>query len=194
MDAATLALTNRVGLPDALRLLLADYPRANWQADPNFGGLVTFWLERHMNFRRLMTMMTEETEALLDGRADPQAYGSRLSRLGSHFLQDIHGHHTIEDTHFFPLLTAQERRLERGFEMLEADHIALDPQLAAFADAANGVLGALEQPVDLANKAGLLRDGLIRLDRFLDRHLVDEEDLIVPVLLRDGEGFLGGHP
>jgi iron-sulfur cluster repair protein YtfE (RIC family) len=185
-----LALDTRAGLPDALRALLADHPRASWQADPNFGGLVSFWLDRHLQFRRLMGSMREETEALLDRDADPQAFGGRLSRLGGRFLGEIHGHHTVEDTHFFPILTAQEGRLAAGFAMLERDHHDLDAHLEAFADAANGALRALDRPEDLRTAGGLLLANLATLDRFLDRHLVDEEDLVVPVILRDGEGFL----
>lgn len=185
-----LALDAREGLPEALRVLLADFPREGWQADPNFRGLVAFWLDRHLAFRRLTGAMREEAEALLDRRREPQAFGSRLSRLGSHFLQDIHGHHTIEDTHFFPLLTRQEGRLAAGFDMLERDHHALDAHLAAFAEAANGALRALGREDDLRTRAGAFLATLARLDRFLDRHLVDEEDLVVPVILRDGEAVL----
>lgn len=185
-----LALDARAGLPDALRALLAEHPRPGWQADPNFGGLVSFWLDRHLQFRRLMALMREDAQGLLDRDADPRAFGARLSRLGGRFLQEIHGHHTIEDAHFFPLLTRQERSLERGFDMLERDHHDLDAHLDAFTGAANGALRALDRPDDLRTQGGLLLASLATLDRFLDRHLVDEEDLVVPVLLRDGEAFL----
>ena len=37
-----LALDTRPGLPDALRLLLPLYPRANWTLHRNFDGLVSF--------------------------------------------------------------------------------------------------------------------------------------------------------
>ena len=186
----SLDLDAREGLPDALRALLAEHPRAGWEADPNFGALVRFWLDRHLGFRRLLGLMRADAEAAADRQVDPGAFGGRLSRLGSTFLQEIHGHHTIEDTHFFPLLAAREARLAGGFDMLEADHHALDAHLAAFAAGANGALGALDRPADLVTAAGRLGDGLARLDRFLDRHLLDEEDLVVPVILRHGEGFL----
>ena len=42
-----------------------------------------------------------------------------------------------------------------------------------------------------ADALGRHGDGLERMERFLDRHLTDEEDLIVPVILRVGEGRLG---
>jgi hypothetical protein len=39
--------------------------------------------------------------------------------------------------------------------------------------------------------AALLHKGLADLERLIDRHLTDEEDLIMPVILRDGPGGLG---
>ena len=50
-----LALADRKKLPDALRVLLEDYPRDGWELDPGFDGLVRFWLDRHLMFRRLMS-------------------------------------------------------------------------------------------------------------------------------------------
>ena len=61
------ALETRTGLPDALRVLLAEYPREAWETHDNFGALIRFWLDRHLRFRRLMETMTAETERALDG-------------------------------------------------------------------------------------------------------------------------------
>jgi hypothetical protein len=185
-----LTLESRTGLPDALRVLLADYPREAWEADPNFAGLVSMWLDRHLFFRRVLGTLREEAEALLDDRLDPLAWAPRLSRLGGLFVGHLHGHHQIEDHHYFPLLMARDARLEQGFAILDRDHHALDGHLAAFADEANAALRAQGGP-DLRTEAGRFHAGLLRLDRFLDRHLTDEEELIVPVILRDGEAALG---
>ena len=185
-----LSLETRTGLPDALRVLLAEYPREGWEADPNFAGLVEMWLDRHLLFRRLMEAMRTEAEALLDGRTDPHAWAGRASRLGSHFVGDLHGHHTVEDQHYFPLLVTRDPRLEQGFDILDRDHHALDRHLNAFVDEANGALRALDAP-GFRTEAGRFHAGLIRLGGFLDRHLTDEEELIVPVILRDGEAVLG---
>jgi hypothetical protein len=125
-----LSLDTRTGLPEALRVLLAEYPRDGWAAHPQFQGLVSFWLERHMMFRQLMEHMTRETEGVLDGI------------------------------------------------------------LARFVEQANGAIRGVSGP-DPKTEAGALRDGLAGLERLIDRHLTDEEDLIVPVILRDGPGGLG---
>ena len=192
MARMDLALETRPGLPDALRVLLRDYPREAWEADPNFHGLVSFWLGMHLHFRDALGLMRRDAEALLDRRLDPQAWAPRLARTGGGFVQHLHGHHGIEDDHYFPLLSARDARLARGFELLDADHQALDAHLDAFLREANAALLALKDEDKLRTEAGLLREGLLRLDRFLDRHLTDEEELIVPVILRDGPAAVGG--
>jgi len=40
-------LAQRSRLPDALRVLLEQYPRDMWESHRNFDGLTRFWLERH---------------------------------------------------------------------------------------------------------------------------------------------------
>lgn len=185
-----LSLDTRAGLPEALQVLLRDYPREGWQADPGFHGLVSFWLERHMMFRQLMARMTEDTQGFLDGRADPRAFSQGIARFGGVFVNQLHGHHQIEDHHYFPILRSREARIERGFDLLDADHHALDGILGRFVEQANMAIQGVGGP-DPKVGAGRLLAGLADLERLIDRHLTDEEDLIVPVILRDGPGGLG---
>lgn len=185
-----LSLATRGGLPEPLRLLLAEFPRATWEGHANFGGLVAFWLDRHLLFRRLLDLLETDVRALQGGELDPALWAPRLSGLGGRLVSDLHGHHRIEDDHYFPLLARAEPRLETGFGLLDADHHALDDHLAGFVAAANAALSAEE--AGRAPAAGRFGESLARLHRLLDRHLADEEDLIVPVILRDGERFLGG--
>ena len=179
-----LALARRHGLPDALRALLADHPRVDWTVHRNFDGLVSFWLDRHLNFRDLTARMSAATQSLLDRATDPQTYAAALARNGNRFLQELHGHHQIEDMHFFPRLTRLEPRLLRGFDMLETDHLAIGGLLDRFATSANAVL---TDPSTLTHAAAFAAD-LATIATLLDRHLTDEEDLIVPVILRHGPG------
>lgn len=179
------SLSAREGLPDALRVLLADLPRPTWEAHPEFHGLVSFWLERHLMFRRLMEVMEQESEAMLDRRSDPQRFAASISRYGGMFLQNLHGHHMIEDTQYFPRLKLIDPRLERGFDLLDADHHALDAILARFADAANGAIRGVQKGDGRIGADGF-RTELLGMAKLIDRHLVDEEDLIVPVILHYG--------
>ncbi|MEO1795435.1 MAG: hemerythrin domain-containing protein [Pseudomonadota bacterium] len=178
----TEALAERSGLSEPLRVLLADYPREAWEADPGFSELIQFWLSRHAMFREISVAVQGLLEAHLDGKSDPARTGLNLSRYGNALLGGLHEHHHVEDDHYFPRLIPLEPRLEHGFEILDRDHHALSERLAKLADAANAVLRALDdrKAVDRALQEIRL------LDRLLDRHLWDEEELIVPVLLKHG--------
>lgn len=178
-----LDLTKRDGLPDALTALLADYPRADWQGHRNFAGLVEFWLDRHVMFRRLCELLRTDSEAGVDRKIDPQQLAGRVSRFGSMLVQQLHGHHQIEDMHYFPILSAKERKLERGFEILDRDHHAMDGLLNCFTEAANGLIQARAEP-------GVFREEIVSFEAMLLRHLEDEEDLIVPVILKHGQDGL----
>lgn len=179
-----LALEERERLPDALRVLLEDYPREAWEADPNFSGLIRFWLDRHLMFRRITEVMRREAEETLDKALDPRRFGANLSRLGSMFVGELHGHHSIEDAHYFPVLKPLDQRLVTGFEILDRDHHAIDGHLGEFAETANAALRSVASGEDWTDAVAGFRTGLSRMERFLDRHLVDEEELVVPVLLK----------
>lgn len=182
-DAPDLSLAARAGLPETLRALLADHPREGWAAHPEFGPLTRFWLDKHQSFRTLSARLVADARARVDGTLDPQEHAVRLSRLGSHLLSDLHGHHSIEDHHYFPRLAQLHPPLERGFALLDADHHALHEELEAYARDANALLKGGE--------AGPFAETAARLDAFLDRHLWDEEEVVVPILLSVGEGAVG---
>lgn len=179
-----LALETRDGLPDALRILLTDYPRESWAHDPGFEGMVRFWLDRHMMFRQLLARLQTGTARFLDDDLEAAGYLRDLAQLGNTFVGELHAHHSIEDHHYFPKLVASEPRLARGFEMLDADHHALDTRLGAFVAGANGVLQG--EGADMKAAVGAVSGELSGLARFLDRHLTDEEELVVPIVLRYG--------
>ncbi|MCE8507773.1 hemerythrin domain-containing protein [Ruegeria pomeroyi] len=183
-------LDSRTGLPEALRLLLTAHPRESWQADPSFNGLVRFWLERHMMFRQIMAHMQAETRAFLDAERDAARFAQGIARYGGMFVNQLHGHHQIEDQHYFPLLRTKDRRIETGFDLLDADHHALDGLLNRFVEQANGAIQAANGP-DARSSAGALLAGLGDLERMIGRHLEDEEDLIVPIILKHGADTLG---
>ena len=97
----------------------------------------------------------------------------------------------IEDQHYFPLLVQREPKLERGFDILDRDHHALDPLLADFATAANGAITGAFVGKGPDAIVPLERE-MTRLCRLLDLHLQDEEELVVPVILKFGPSGLDG--
>lgn len=179
------ALGQRSGLPAALQILLQDYPRDLWQGHGAFDGLTRFWMERHLGFRDLLGTLTADTRAYLDRSLEGPSHARRLARLGNMLVDGLHGHHGVEDAHYFPMLAGLEPRLARGFDLLDADHQALDGHLHGLTQAANAHLGALGQGAG-QGEAGALLATLETFATFLDRHLTDEEDLVVPVILHHG--------
>ena len=181
---ANLALDTRDGLPDALRVLLADYPREAWQADPGFSDLIRFWLERHLMFRRILEVVDGEVTDTLDRAMDDQVFAAHLRRYAGFFIQELHTHHTIEDQHYFPKLKTMDDRIASGFDLLDKDHHDIDAHLNGFAEDTNALLAAIASTNDHRPTLDSFRATLIRTTRLLDRHLTDEEDLVVPVLLK----------
>ena len=179
-----LALETRAGLPEALRVLLQDYPREAWESDPHFSGLIRFWLDRHLMFRRLVATMRTEAEQALDRAMEERVFGAHLSRYGSMFIGELHGHHSIEDAHYFPVMKTLDSRIERGFDILDHDHHAIDRHLGEFTDVANRALSSIAESKPATDEIAAFRKWLVRVEGFLDRHLVDEEELVVPVLLK----------
>ncbi len=184
MDDLTLA--TRPGLPDALRVLVERYPRGGWEPHPAFDGLTRFWLDRHLMFRAAQARLIGDTRGFLDHARDPRRFAAELNRLAGFFVGELHAHHNVEDVHYFPLLACKEPRLERGFALLDADHHAIDPELQALAQQTQAVLAALGRGEAAGAEAGILLATLERLARLLDRHLTDEEEIVVPVILHHG--------
>lgn len=181
-----LDLATRPGLPEALQVLLQDYPRLGWESHPHFSGLVQFWLERHMMFRQILGTLQTDVQQGLDRNIEAQQYAARLGRLGSMLVGQLQGHHQIEDHHYFPVLAKLDARITPGFDILDKDHHAMGGLLNRFAGAANGVLGAVSDADQFQDQAGDFLGELATFQRMLDRHLNDEEELIVPVILNNG--------
>ena len=182
----SLLLSERKELPDALKALSAEFPRGVWETHDNFSGLVRFWLDRHMLFRRVLEAMQQDTDAMIGNDLAPEHYKHKLARYGQMFIEQLHEHHQIEDYHYFPKLAEIESRFEQGIELLESDHHQIDAHLSAFADGVNTILRTTSD-ADAMEEAKRHRQLLQQTELFLNRHLEDEEDLVVPVILKHGE-------
>jgi iron-sulfur cluster repair protein YtfE (RIC family) len=179
-------LSSRTGLPPEFRVLADAYPREMWQGHANFSQLTAFWLDRHGMFRELTGKLIAASQDQLDGNSDPMKFGAHLSRLTGFFLENLQGHHSIEDHHYFPQLAPLDTRVARAFELLDADHHALHDHLGALADATNAVLRPLQAGEKIIDPTGKLLATQTALTGFLERHLTDEEDVVVPLILEYG--------
>ena len=190
----TLALMVRQGLPDDLRILVQKYPRADWGVVHRLGDLGRFWIERHDMFRELGGALVASIEDLREGRVETRTFAPWFARRLNHFLGDLEGHHQIEDHQYFPLFAAADARLAPGFELLEQDHDLIHTLLGRNAEAANAFYSELMaggDRLDFARDAYAVEaQGLLM---GLLRHLEDEEDLLIPLLLDQGERKFGGY-
>ena len=193
--AEALSLDTRDGLPGEWLALLERHPRAGWPGHPGLGMTAQFWLERHAAFRRLGAALEEATQKFRGGglaapgnAEDFQAwFAPRLQLL----LAELNGHHQIEDLHYFPLFRRAEPRLVPGFALLDRDHKTLHLCLVETAEAANALLQALARSPDQAEgTAAAYAETSARLLTRMARHLDDEEDLVIPLLIKHGEAGL----
>ena len=178
------SIKTRQGLPDDMRLLLGDYPRDAWPDHPNFARSIQNWMGAHSMFRQLAEVTRVETEKFLDNDREAAEFAGRLGVYGNLLVRNLHGHHTWEDRSFFPELSAADQRFDHGIEMLEADHDVLDETLDRITQTGNRVMKLVQlDEAQAREEAGRLHRLAVDVEAYLARHLSDEEDLVVPVLL-----------
>jgi hypothetical protein len=191
-DENPLALATRAGWPQELQFILERYPREAWSDHVNIHGMAQFWLDIHTSFRRAGAALRISTSDFREGLVTPQKFRASYAPRLQTFLNHLTGHHQIEDYQMFPIFNAVEPRLMAGFDTLEKDHAVIHAAMDRMAGAATAFM-----QVDAADRDAMLRgadayaetgDWLMKL---LARHLDDEEDLVIPVILDRGEAALG---
>ncbi|MGC1623864.1 MAG: hemerythrin domain-containing protein [Pseudolabrys sp.] len=191
-EIEVLALARRTGWPEDLRVLLERYPRERWDAHANLGEMARFWLSRHAMFRELSETIEQVTQRFRAGKLPPAEFARQFAPRLQFILDQLNVHHQIEDFHYFPIFRAADARLAIGFDVLEGDHHHIHGDMARTAETANALLQALRSDTDTLRRCS---DGYVdasaTLLKGLIRHLDDEEDLIVPLILDRGEEKLG---
>ncbi|TDT76902.1 hemerythrin HHE cation binding domain-containing protein [Litoreibacter halocynthiae] len=171
-------------LPDEMRILLRDYPREAWPGHPNFAASIQNWMGAHDMFRQLGREVRLNTQSYLNKDRSAEDSAGRLAYYGNLLVRNLHGHHGWEDHSFFPELSAADGRFDAGLETLETDHLALDNVLDRFTRQANRVVKLTQlDEAQAYEESGALLETASEIEAFLARHLVDEEDLVVPILL-----------
>lgn len=172
------------GLPDEMRLLLDAYPRDSWSAHPGFREKTRQWLGAHRMFRQMAARIRKDAEGYLDAALAPEDYAARLSRVGGALVANLHGHHGWEDRSYFPELSAADPRFDAGLEILEQDHADLDLVLDGFTRTANRAIKLIQlDEAQARDEIGRLHGTAETIEAFLARHLSDEEELAVPIIL-----------
>ncbi|MEM7720273.1 MAG: hemerythrin domain-containing protein [Pseudomonadota bacterium] len=171
-------------MPEEMRFLLDRYPRDDWEAHPGFKEKTRHWLGAHQMFRRVAERIRLDTEELLNNDIGVDSYAGRLSYFGGNLVGNLHGHHSWEDHSYFPELSAADPRFDEGLELLEQDHADLDQVLDGFTRQANRVIKLAElDETQARDEAGDVHKTAQLIEAFLKRHLSDEEELAVPIIL-----------
>lgn len=189
MPATTpdLALGTRAGLPDAIAYLRALYQQPEWQGHVRFGQLAAFWLNVHASLRHHGAEVTATTRAFREGRTRADAFQRAVVPQLNGFLGHLDQHHRIEDQAYFPKFRVLDDRMVRGFDLLEEDHGVIHAGILSTVEAARALLDALARSGDARQAADGFAGRTDALVHLLDRHLADEEDLVIPALLEHGE-------
>ncbi|WP_435979218.1 hemerythrin domain-containing protein [Psychrobacter sp. DM4] len=142
------------------------------------------WLKVHTNIRKRQRILTQISEAYIDGEYDWAEYRSQiLKRINMHVLK-LHQHHGVEDEGFFPEFVRIYPALAPAFEILNKDHECLNALLDEL-QIQNDKLARNE--VEYKALAKALHETLVKVTDLLRQHLTDEEDLVIPILgLRQG--------
>lgn len=171
-------------MPHEMQSLLRQYPRENWDAHPGFHEKTKHWLGAHRMFRKLSHTVRTDAEEFLDRNQDSAVFADRLGYFGNALVGNLHGHHAWEDHEYFPELSAADPRFDAGLDILEKDHAELDQVLDDFTRTANRTIKLVQLDEQAAfDEAGKLHDVSQAIEAFLKRHLSDEEELAVPIIL-----------
>jgi len=171
-------------LPQDMRILLRDYPRDAWPDHPNFAASIQNWMGAHEMFRALSKAVRLNTEGYIDKSIGSDTYAARLSHYGNLLVRNLHGHHGWEDHVFFPEISRSDPRFDSGLATLESDHEHLDKVLERFTVASNRTVKLIQlDETQAQSEAGGIHKAASEIEGFLRRHLADEEDLVVPIIL-----------
>src|ERR1700681_3686082 len=94
-DTEMLALARRSGWPEDLRVLIAQFPREQWEGHANLGEMARFWLSRHAMFRELSGAIEQVTESFLNGGLPAADFPRQMVPRLQFLLQQLDVHHQI---------------------------------------------------------------------------------------------------
>jgi hypothetical protein len=176
-------VAQRPGLTEELRALLFAVPKADWDAHPNYWRGAEMWQAIHRSLLHESGLFVSGLEKLADlprGEMESGLLLNDLRHLGQHLVGHAHVHHHVEDDHYFPRLKQVFGQLSRPIDLLDCDHRVLEESL----DAVEGHVARLSAETADRDAIGAALADARKLDHVLNRHLEDEEDIVIPALLK----------
>ncbi|MCG6858329.1 MAG: hemerythrin domain-containing protein [Salaquimonas sp.] len=186
----------REQISSQLRASLFEIPRAEWRASPRFRGEAEFWMQIHEGLLKASATLPAWLKQFqeMDDMGTMRALSPRIARLGSDLVHHAHGHHHIEDHHFFPAFLRLFPQLDHALEMLDGDHKVLAEVLDDL-EAAVREFPVAPEGTDKAQSDRAMREAWLkgaerllsaaeRLDALFIRHIGDEEEICIPAMLQ----------
>lgn len=182
-----LVLATRSGLPDDQLFLARQYPREDWLSGEQLSEMASFWLDIHRYFRLKSEQLEKLINSVRNGEREAGEILAPFRSAAGSMLSHLEGHHNIEDHNYFPHFIRIEPRLARGFELMDADHHVIHDAIHALAGESRGFLAtaaAQDGASDaLKSQTDRLGDTISRFRHNMLRHLDDEEDLVIPLII-----------
>ena len=182
-------IDQRTGWPDELCVLLNEHPRASWQQ--NMTPLARFWIGKHNDFRSQCSILQTAADNFRERPDKLEEFGAQVVPRTRRLISHLHGHHQIEDLHYFPAFRAADRHLGPGFDVLSSDHELLHESSLSVVETLNAFRNTLGE-----SSEGTIDNQRRAADRYIEasellcrrivRHLDDEEDLVIPLMLAHG--------
>ena len=183
-------IDERTGWPDALCVVLEEYPRDTWSDTRS--AMARFWIDKHNYIRRQSEALRSANDEYRAERTDAARFGGFIAPRLQRFLAELHGHHQVEDFHYFPAFRSAEPRLATGFDVLARDHELIHQGIVDVVESVNAFLAGIGPDAGKDDARNIAADRYIAasnlLHERLDRHLADEEDLIIPLMIREDGG------
>lgn len=175
-----IASRSRIG-PDLLHgVFPAD--RLAWDNDSRFLG----W---PAHLQRLHAAISEASARLIGGLevalGEPEGSAQELmgltgmNRLGLDLVSHVHGHHIFEDSNVLPGFLGRFPQLASAIDLLENDHQVLDQALGQ----SEQVFARLRGGEISKSQIGKALEQAKVLNKILNRHTYDEEDILIPAML-----------
>lgn len=145
--------------------------------------MARFWLDRHDYFRHETLAVQAALREYHEQHLAPSEFAQHVVYRLQVCLSHLHGHHQLEDFHYFPAFRAAEQRLGPGFDVLARDHELLHDSIAGITEMLSTLFATRQNSAKQRQAVNAFATASNLFCRRLKRHLDDEEDLIIPILL-----------
>lgn len=164
--------------------LLQEFPRSSWPDSSPQEPTSRLLLSRHGGFRHRVETLLNTSRAALNDTISPPDFTYELARELHFFVPLLEGHHQAESARLYPRLIQHYPTLQDKFLILERDHTDIDKALSSLAKVPERLMTEASTKARFHQETERLCEELHRFQEILERHLDDEEDLVIPILLK----------